>query len=264
MFNVDTLTLGINLEDKLISYTNLVGNVSMVIDYDFIKKIENKLKQKLYLDNSNREKLRKKQQRKKNAIDIMYEMNHKNFRKDYIYWYGSDNGYGFCYNDTRHVLSVTLSHYNVENYTSKEILEKYENVENNVEENIEKPNIIVIVNESFCDYYNLYKKGNTNPIEYFTKLSKDENVVSGVVYSSEFGGQTSNVEYEFLTQNSTNILPVSESIPFSLIPSPSHFKLIPTSSKAYVQNSRTVLISPVAITKSSGLSCCKINHIHST
>lgn len=70
------------------------------------------------------------------------------------------------------------------------------------------PNIIVIINESFCDYYHLYQEGYADPIEYFTQLSQSENVISGVMYSSSFGGQTSNIEYEFLTQNSIRILPV--------------------------------------------------------
>ena len=62
----------------------------------------------------------------------------------------------------------------------------------------------------------------------------------------------------------TNDLPVFTSIPFSLTPSPSQRSSMPTSLKAKVANSRTVCISPVAITKSSGMSCCRINHIHST
>lgn len=89
----------------------------------------------------------------------------------------------------------------------EKILKKYENNDEQVEKD-DKPNIIVIANESFCDYYNLYNEGNTDPIEHFTKLSKSENVVSGVMYTSTFGGQTSNVEYEFLTQNSIRILPI--------------------------------------------------------
>ncbi len=92
------------------------------------------------------------------------------------------------------------------------ILKQYESKENvkldEAEGDTDKPNIIVIVNESFCDYYNLYKDGYADPIEYITELSKQKNVISGVMYSSEYGGQTSNVEYEFLTQNSTKILPV--------------------------------------------------------
>ena len=89
---------------------------------------------------------------------------------------------------------------------AKSILSSYEEKTEVPEEDL--PNIIVIINESFCDYYNLFKDGYSDPIEYFTKLSKDENVVSGVVYSSAFGGETANVEYEFLTQNSLRVLPV--------------------------------------------------------
>ena len=89
------------------------------------------------------------------------------------------------------------------------ILKHYEKKENSGRNsNIDEyPNIIVIVNESFCDYYNSYKDGYSNPIENFTELSKGENAVSGIMFSSEFGGKTSNVEYEFLTQNTTRVLP---------------------------------------------------------
>ena len=89
------------------------------------------------------------------------------------------------------------------------ILKHYEKMENSGRNsNIDEyPNIIVIINESFCDYYHSYKDGYSNPIEKFTELSKGENAVSGIMFSSEFGGKTSNVEYEFLTQNSTRVLP---------------------------------------------------------
>ena len=90
-------------------------------------------------------------------------------------------------------------------YEAQEILKKYQNKEEKQEDSA---NILVIINESFCDYYNIYKEGNSDPIEYYTKLSKSENVISGIMYSSEYGGRTSNIEYEFLTQNSTRILPV--------------------------------------------------------
>ncbi len=90
----------------------------------------------------------------------------------------------------------------------------------------DKPNIIVIVNESFCDYYNLYKDGYADPIEYFTKLSKEENVISGTMYSSTFGGQTSNVEYEFLTQNSIRILPIGSYVFQQYITSPIKSSLV--------------------------------------
>ena len=63
---------------------------------------------------------------------------------------------------------------------------------------------------------------------------------------------------------STSTFPVAASMPFSSTPVPSHLISIPACAKASVQNSRTVCISPVAITKSSGTGCCRIIHIHST
>ena len=99
----------------------------------------------------------------------------------------------------------------------EELMKKYE-VTNT--QNKDTANIIVIINESFSDYYNVYKEGKENPIKYFTELSKGENVISGVCYSSEYGGQTSNVEYEFLTQNSSRILPVGSYVFQQYITSP--------------------------------------------
>ena len=69
---------------------------------------------------------------------------------------------------------------------------------------------------------------------------------------------------KYLGSTSTSTLPVWLSMPFSFTPSPSQRSSMPVSLKASVANSRTVCISPVAITKSSGVSCCRISHIHST
>lgn len=90
---------------------------------------------------------------------------------------------------------------------SEEILNKFA-VEKISEEMENDVNIIVIINESFCDYYKLYNDGKADPIPYFRNLLNEENVISGAMYSSEFGGCTANVEYEFLTQNSLKILPI--------------------------------------------------------
>ena len=91
---------------------------------------------------------------------------------------------------------------------SEAFLKSYESSIESQESTSEDPNIVVIINESFCDYYHIYNEGYTDPIPYFTELSNSNNVISGTVYSSSFGGQTSNIEYEFLTQNSIRILPV--------------------------------------------------------
>ncbi len=103
-----------------------------------------------------------------------------------------------------------------EGYNKKEasaILSSYSSSSELMEDNQDDPNIIVIINESFCDFYHLYDEGSIDPIPYFTYLFNSDNVISGTMYSSSFGGQTSNIEYEFLTQNSIKILPVG-SYPF--------------------------------------------------
>lgn len=111
------------------------------------------------------------------------------------------------------------------NYSVKEVqnvLAKYEDDTNKIIENTEfwnyendYPNVVVIMNESFADLNMVYDvEGlNEDPIPYFHELIKQENVVSGVMHSSQFGGGTANVEYEFLTQNATAFLP-SGSMPY--------------------------------------------------
>lgn len=76
------------------------------------------------------------------------------------------------------------------------------------------PNIIIVMNESFADLgkiYNLEMSGDCVP--YFHSFLSGENVISGTMHSSEYGGGTANIEYELLTQNSVAFLPVG-SIPY--------------------------------------------------
>lgn len=103
----------------------------------------------------------------------------------------------------------------------KNILTSYsdDTEKNNTTENLNNindyPNIVVIMNESFADMdmsYNI-EGLNEDPISYFHELMQEENVVSGVMHSSQFGGGTANVEYEFLTQNVTAFLPTG-SMPY--------------------------------------------------
>lgn len=64
-----------------------------------------------------------------------------------------------------------------------------------------KPNIIVIMSESFADL-SVHRSFNTNVdyIPYFKSVC--ENTISGYAHSSVFGGKTPNSEWEFLTNNS--------------------------------------------------------------
>jgi len=65
----------------------------------------------------------------------------------------------------------------------------------------EKPNIIVIMNESYSDMQVHHKFAtNIDYMPYFRSLC--ENTLSGTVHSSVYGGKTPNSEWEFLTNNS--------------------------------------------------------------
>ena len=69
-----------------------------------------------------------------------------------------------------------------------------------------KPNIIVIMNESFTDFdYLLNVQVTEEPIPKFKAMS--ENCVKGTLISSIYGGNTPNSEFEFLTGCSLAFLP---------------------------------------------------------
>ena len=103
---------------------------------------------------------------------------------------------------------------NLENETKEYI---YNDVTNSIIDNAllppnnQKPNIIVIMNESFTDL-NVVGKLNTNkdPLEFINSL--DKNTIRGRITVPPFGGGTSNSEYEFITGNSL------VSLPFGCVP----------------------------------------------
>ena len=79
----------------------------------------------------------------------------------------------------------------------EDILERYEYEDidsNNVNENKDKPNIIVIMNESFADINKIYDLGLKENVNNFSKISSNMKL-----YSPTYGGTTANCEYEFLT-----------------------------------------------------------------
>ncbi|MCD7764689.1 MAG: hypothetical protein LUI14_16175 [Lachnospiraceae bacterium] len=82
-------------------------------------------------------------------------------------------------------------------------------------EDISTPNLIVIMNESWADYTDI---GNGLELseDYMPFIrSLTENTIKGTAYSSVFGGNTPNSEYEFLTGNTMAFLPTS-SVGFNL------------------------------------------------
>lgn len=72
----------------------------------------------------------------------------------------------------------------------------------------QKPNVVVIMNETFSDL-NVVNKIKTNKeVMPFINSLKD-NTIKGHMLVSVFGGGTSNSEYEFLTGNSVSTLPLN-------------------------------------------------------
>ena len=75
------------------------------------------------------------------------------------------------------------------------------------------PNVIVVMNESFADLKTLGDlKLSRDYMPYFRKL---KNTIRGYTYTSVFGGNTANSEFEFLTGNTLAFLP-DNSVPYQL------------------------------------------------
>ena len=77
-----------------------------------------------------------------------------------------------------------------------------------------QPNVIVVMNESFADLSVLGPLRVTEDYMPFFRSLK-ENTIKGYTYSSVFGGNTANSEFEFLTGNTMGFLP-DNSVPYQL------------------------------------------------
>ncbi|MDD6095556.1 MAG: LTA synthase family protein [Clostridia bacterium] len=77
-----------------------------------------------------------------------------------------------------------------------------------------KPNVIVIMNETFCDVHNVAKYLETginfseSPTPFLDSLSDvEDNIMKGHALASVYGGNTANSELEFLTEMSVQFIP---------------------------------------------------------
>ncbi len=128
------------------------------------------------------------------------------FSASYLY---KTNGTALSFIYTTKYLKLDRpSGYSVEELQA--LYDEYKNTEANEPE--VKPNIIVIMNEGFCD---LSVLGDfTASTEYMPFISSlEENTIKGNVYVSVKGGNTPNSEFEFLTGTSMAYLPTG-SIPY--------------------------------------------------
>lgn len=67
------------------------------------------------------------------------------------------------------------------------------------------PNVIVIMDEAFCDLSDGKLSLTSDPLPFLHSLT--ENTIKGTMYTSIFGGNTANTEFEFLTGNTVGFLP---------------------------------------------------------
>jgi len=105
-----------------------------------------------------------------------------------------------------------------------------------------KPTVIAIMNESLTDYRTIAENDAGIAEDYLPfihSLMEDENTISGTAYSSVFGGNTCDSEYEFLTGNSMHFLP-GGSVPY----------------QQYVKTEQTSLVSTL---KSQDYTCLAIH-----
>lgn len=104
-----------------------------------------------------------------------------------------------------------------ENYSVKTAGEIAKNYSSDpVDKKKQRPNVIVVINESFSDLKVLGDfETNEDYMPFVHSLQKAKNCVTGTTYASILGGQTANTEFEFLTNNSLAFLP-SQSVAFQL------------------------------------------------
>lgn len=102
-----------------------------------------------------------------------------------------------------------------ESYSFRNVKEIYNNMPIQSEiSSDEKPNIVVIIDESFAD---LNVLGNLDLSEdylpFLHSLSNSNRVIKGNLHVSVYGGQTPNTEWEFLTGNTMAFMP-PRTVPF--------------------------------------------------
>lgn len=97
-------------------------------------------------------------------------------------------------------------------YSPMNVNDRLSAYDENVVDLKDKPNVIVIMNESFSDLRSVGDfKTNQEYLPYFNSLEK--NTIKGTTLVSPFGGMTCNSEYEFLTGMNTGLFE-SQTIPY--------------------------------------------------
>lgn len=117
---------------------------------------------------------------------------------------------GFLYNLKREAMEEPAD------YSKERILEITEKYKTNAETEVETPNIIFVMSESFSNPQNL--TGVTlrpDPLEQY--LSFSEKTYSGKMLSQNYGGGTANIEFEALTSFAMEALTPQMTTPYTML-----------------------------------------------
>ena len=86
------------------------------------------------------------------------------------------------------------------------LIDRYQSEKADLSHKEVRPNVIAIMNESFCDLSVIGIETNEPCLPFIDSMK--ENTIKGSTYVSVFSGHTANSEYEFLTGNSISFLPI--------------------------------------------------------
>ena len=83
MFNVDTMTFGMNLEDRKKETETITGRKVTIIDNNYVITVDAKIKSKLYLDDENRKKLQEVIEKEKIAKMFLFRFRRKDLDRKF-------------------------------------------------------------------------------------------------------------------------------------------------------------------------------------
>lgn len=97
--------------------------------------------------------------------------------------------------------------YNENQYDTAKVIDILSKYEDDVYEEKKYPNILIVLNESFCDPYEIYDFDlKEDYLPFYHSLLERNNIITGTTYSVVFGGGTSLPEYILLTQNDIGVI----------------------------------------------------------
>lgn len=115
--------------------------------------------------------------------------------------------YSFIY-DINNLRVEKPSGYNISEFTEIDTETDYAEFQETI-----KPNIVMIMSEAFSDISNsdyLSFEGYNNPLEYYNNFVSRDDVISGHIVVPNYGGGTSDTEFDVLTACSTRYINTSQ------------------------------------------------------